>query len=341
MKKPRKTTPARAPARPPIAAPSPPPLLGLREVQRLLLLGYDDADIHQSLVNDGLADVDDAELDAVRAALQPPKVFRPLDPKHAPSADYLTSLGLLEMVRETVEAKEARAVLRSRRVRELVEVAAFFPAPPREVQYLVQRLCHHAVSLEGLRLFYSAYFDGTSVSHSELRVLVERHVKAILLRGVREEDLPAAKRAVRQDVRLAALTLPSSLTGWAGVMALLGLEPRRQDLGVILSQLEQLTATRAVQAAHRNGRDDARRAEAYTRMLQQTQELKQQNTDPTTELLRGLRSVALRAEDRRLPSIAELAGGTMNFTADVSPPSLGVEDDDVVGSDAVPSTAAE
>ena len=213
MKKPRKRTPARAPARPPIAPPSPPPLLHLREVQRLLLLGYNDADISRSLINDGLADVDDAELDAVRASLQPPKVFRPLDPKHAPSADYLTSLGLLGMVRETVEAKEARAVLRSRRVRELVEVAAFFPAPPREVQYLVQRLCHHTVSLEGLRLFYSAYFDGTAVSHSELRVLVERHVKAILLRGVREEDLPAAKRAVRQDVRLARPHAPLEPNG--------------------------------------------------------------------------------------------------------------------------------
>jgi hypothetical protein len=324
MRKRKKRVAVHAPVPPPISPAPPPPLPHLREVQRLALLGYSDNDINRSLANDVLLAVTTDELGRVRAALHPPRAFRPLSAKHAASAAYLRELGLLDIVRQTPEANEAVALLHDARAREIVEAAAVVAVPAHAVVHVLAQLVRHAVSAAGLRLFYRMFFDITTISRTELRLVVARHVEALVVRGVREESLPAARRAVRQDARVVALAVSQSHVGWAGVLATLGWLPPPQDLARLVAQIEQLAGVRAAQAVFRDGRDDARRAEAYVHVLAQALELKQQVVDPNTALLKKLRAVSLRTAPERIPTIDEVAG--TNHTVDLNPPNRVDED---------------
>ncbi len=89
----------------------------------------------------------------------PPEIFRPRDPHHTPSQDYLASLGLQgEVPSWSSHASAALVLLKSKKAREILELAALGGLPQQELLSLL-RSHKFTPSLAILQKFYSLFFD--------------------------------------------------------------------------------------------------------------------------------------------------------------------------------------
>ncbi len=317
-------------------------MLCLAAVRKLVLMGYGDDDVRRSLRYDLLVEPEDAQLAAVRAGLRPPKAFKPLDESHLPSCGYLLELGLEEWFRMTPDARDAVAILRAPRQRELVEAASILGAPVQAVVLALEKLFQLRVRPSTVLLFQRLFFSTSTMSRSQLRIVVERHVKNIVGR-VSGEDERAAQRALRADSRILALVLPNTSLAWGTVLLAQGWSVPKQELGLLLSQLEQVAVVRAGQAVLRGNREDAKRADSYVSVLQKVHAIREGLATPTDVLMKGLSTFRLQTSEASVPTIAELAGGCDNYTVDLNPPSAQENellDDDAEGTD-IADPAAE
>jgi hypothetical protein len=166
-------------------------------------------------------------------------------------------------------------------------------------------------------LFLSTFFDVGSMSRIELKLFVERHVKNIATRAA-GGDIDAARRAVRGDARILALTMAGGTLAWRAVLLQLGWQPPRVELEDVVGRLEQLSVTRIGQAMLRNFPNDSRQAERYANVLQKLREVHAGVARPEAELVRKLSVIRLRTSDQSIPHIDTLAGAE-DRTVDVVP----------------------
>src|SRR5262249_15000342 len=141
---------------------------------------------------------------------------------------------------------------------------------------------------------------------SQLRVLVQAHVRQAVTRVVHgEDDGPAARRAIASDARTIAVTLAASPTAWASVLLAVGIVPRRHDLSKLIGELEEVAATRAAQALLRGGPHDERRAEGFVGVLRNLREIQATVAAPQEDLANRLR-LRLVTDRSVPPNIHEL-----------------------------------
>jgi hypothetical protein len=299
-------------------APPAPVLLHRRAVELLILQGKNNASIHAQLRRDGLLDVFDADLGVIRSELHAPKNLNVASLRKKSTVDFLESLGLLDFFKNTPPAVEARQVLEDRRVREVVESAIIAGVPPHALVTVLRTQLHHEVSEEGLQLYSFTFFDSASLSRQDLRLLVERHVRALAARAAAPDDVAAVQRAVRSDARTVAVNLNQSTLAWPAVLLALGWRPPKADLNDVLTQIEGLAATRAGQALIRNGREDAARAERLMSVLQRAREVHAGVSRPEELLVKKMTSLRLKADESRIPNISEIAPSG-NRTVDLVP----------------------
>jgi hypothetical protein len=256
-------------------------MLHRRWVLFLILQGHQNEVVRRLLAIDDLPCADDAELDAMRAEYTPPKGFKPLSEKHAPSFAFLQHVGLESLFREGPEVKEAVAILRRPRSREFTEATLTIGLPATVISRTLSTHLRHEVTFKAIETYRQTFFDTSAVVRAQLKVLVEGRVRLAVHRAVAgEDDAAAARRAVAADARTVATALPTSPIAVQAVFLALGLSPGRQELGDVLRQIETLSVIRAGQALLRGAPDDERRAEAFTGVLRQVQAIVDGHPEP-------------------------------------------------------------
>jgi len=338
----RKST-AKAKPRAKAAPPTPPPpkraaTLHARYILALLLEGRNDQYIHAALDADDLPCPSDEELDGLRAEFVP-KGFKPTTKG---AAVALKRLGLAEYFAKKPVAQEALVLLRQPRQRELVEAGLIVGVPTAAIAQTVRRYLKREASVAAIETYRLLYFDTSGATRSQLRVVVHARVRLAVTRAVGDTgDEVAARRAISGDARMVAVGMVASPMAWRLVMMACGFSPGRCEIADVIESLESTAVVRASEALLRGEADDERRASAYVDVLAKLQQIRASVQTPEVEVAKKLNAFRLVHSVAKLPTISELAGGTANYTVDVSPPSPAVEEDAVVGSDAVPSPAAE
>lgn len=299
-----------------------PPRLDARWLRALTIRGYTNAEIREQLQADALPLVGDADLDAIRARYPPPPNFQATSRSHTQSFRFLCESGVEAFFRrDPRDADAALAVLRGARARELVEAALVLGVPDDAIVKMVFSLLSFTTSTQTLQLYAATFFDTSVVSRAQLRVLVHERVKVSVLHAAgSDHDQAAVRRAVAGDPRMLALSLPRTPGAWHTVMLSLGWMPPRRELGAAIGELEQLATLRAGQALMRGGRDDERRADAYTNVLAKLRAIEQGVANPNDSALRSLQELRVVQATTRMPFVNELvARGDQVGTLELGP----------------------
>jgi hypothetical protein len=305
---------------PPSPVRRPPPMLHAAWMKYLLLCGQANDVVRARLLDGDLPAPADDELDAMRAALTPPKGFKPTSTKHKPSLEYVEQMKLGPWVYKTAEANQALVLLRSPRPRELVEAAVVTGVPLVAVVKILAVHMNMNVTTAMLKLYVSTFFDVGTVSRSQLRVLVQQRVRQGVLRVVGgEEDAPTARRAIAADARTVAMSLSASVLGWGAVLMAMGIAPAKQDLPKLLDELGNVAAVRTAHALLRGGRDDERRAAGFAGVLQTVRRLREGAESPDDALRKQLLQFNIRHDETPLTTVNELRARGEGVTCDVVP----------------------
>lgn len=324
MSKKRKTTTATRSVVIPPVTPALPPMLHMRWIKTLIIQGHANADVRQLLANDALPSPSDIELDRIRGACVPPAGFQRASMTHTPSMLFLVQHQLQEFCWPNSQAAPlALKLLRTPRARELVESGIIVGVPDAAIIEILATHFRHETSLPAIALFRAAFFDVAAVTRAQLRVVVEARVRQGLMHGITGEDEErAARRALSNDPRIIAASLPCSGAAWASVLLSLGMTPPKRQLSAVVSELEQLASVRANQALMRGGRDDERRAESYVAVLQKLVQIKDAVKNPTDNLAQTLLSrFNLRKDEKPMTTIADLvAQGDEVAPMELGPP---------------------
>ncbi len=313
------------------AMPAPPPMLHARWLAYLLITGHTTKAIRQLCKDVDLPAPSDEVLGQLRATL-PLQEGGTLPP--AKQKALLEQLGLAHLAGETPVAGEAFVILRTPRVRELVEAAHLLAVPADRVTATLATHLGVGISVEGLKAYTAFFFDCSRATRSQLRVLVQARVRQAVLRVVGDDaDGTAAKRAIEADARTLAVTLASSPSAWSAVLLALGLPTGRNDLSKAVGELAQVATARAAQALLRGGPDDERRAESFTGVLRNLRQISEDLKTPGADLERQLLQIRLRCDPTEAKTLDDLRragdevgdGGAIRVAQEVA---VDLEDDE-------------
>ncbi len=290
-------------------------ILHLRFVQGLLLQGLSNDAVHVSLDRHDLDDLDDAQLDRLRADLARPKNFSLKKRKHRPSLDFLDALGVTELIHPTADADQALLLLRTPRARELVEVGLIVQVP---VAALIEQLRRERVVVTpmALELFERWFWAVTAFDRADLRSILElRAIRRALRGAVDDDERRVALRAARFDARVLAVSVPCAPESWYLALAAIGHRPVAVPVDKVLEQLRFHAALRVAESVMRGAPGDENRGLAFMGILRGVLEVEQRVVPPEAALLKGLGSFRLVTDPTPIPHIDQLSGG--NHTVDV------------------------
>jgi hypothetical protein len=142
-----------------------PPMLHGRWIRFRMLTGDTIATLRAQLEADDLPVPSDAVLDAMRAALEVPKGFKPTNRKHHASQIFILTKGFGPMFQMPDRVERALVILRAPRMREIVEAGLLLGVPHSAiVSSLAACLKVTNVEAATLQMFASAFFDLGGVS---------------------------------------------------------------------------------------------------------------------------------------------------------------------------------
>jgi hypothetical protein len=262
---------------------------------------------------------EDIELAAMRAEYPPPRGFKPHDEKHAPSVAFLQYVGLESLFRKSPDADQAVGILRRPASRQFVEALLIVGVPTAAIAETLNVYVHHKVSPKAVEIFRKFMFNVRAVGRAELALLVQARVRLALERASSGADAKAVRRAIANDARTVACSLPATRLSCQAVLLKLGFPPGRTKLAEALDQLESLAAIRTGEAMLRGDPDGAREATAYAGVLRQVRDVKETVAIPDLELQKQLRAFVLKTEDKPLPTVAELQTASVGVTVDLMP----------------------
>jgi hypothetical protein len=300
---------------------APPPMLHRGWIDYRLLSGDTNQALRVLLTNDDLPVPTDEILNTVRTLLAAPKGFDPTSKPNKTNVPFVYRLDCRPLILEPQARDKALEILRTPRVRELVEAGLLLGVP---LSAIITTLAAHLkmtnVTEAAVQMFRVAFFDTDVVTRAQLKVAVQQRARQAVLRVVGgEEDSPAARRAISADARMVAVSLPSSPIAWNAVLMSMGYTPGKHELPKILDHLEQLAATRAAQALLRAGRDDERRSEAFVRVLSNLRQIHAGATSPEQEMAAKILQFKMKTERESLMTVADLRARGEDVTVDVVP----------------------
>lgn len=298
------------------------PRLHARWVRALVIYGLSNAEVRERLLLDDLPAPSNAELDAIRAEWPPLAGLATASKRQViASMRYLCRAEVfLWFYEDARETEKALALLRSSRAREVAEAALVCGVPYKLLVRMLASLVRFETTESALSLYQTSFFD-TAHSRAQLRVLLRERVELSVLRasGLTPDDA-VVQRAVRDDPRMLAASLPTGEGAWRAVVLSLGHLPPKRELAKLVDDLEQMTATRMHEALARGGAADARQADAFGGVLARLHTLKQDVNDPNDGLMAALSRIQIVQADVRMPHVRELIErGDQVATLEVGP----------------------
>jgi hypothetical protein len=186
------------------------PWLHLRWITWLILSGLSNSAIRDLLAEDALPCPENSALDRRRKALrQAPRGFSTKAPFNRESQMFLRLLRLDRLALAAEEANRARGILRTPRVREVVETELLLGASHPAIASVVRNALEFSVTVESVRQFEDLFFYVDLLTQAQLQIAVEDRVRVGLLQAASKESDPATlARALSSDPRIVAASSP-------------------------------------------------------------------------------------------------------------------------------------
>ena len=299
----------------------PPSVRSMSLHRRWVLLGIVEGEsntaIRASLEADALFCPSDAQLDGFRAYHRP----RGFKSRSSKAAALYDGLGIRPFVDETHEAKQALVLLRQPRPREMLEAGLIGGLPCRAISQALAVYLKCQASPTAIALFQTMFCDTTAMSRSQLRVEVNHRVRLAVERAAAPDANPAlVERAVAEDARSVAASLPATPLSFSAILLAAGLSPGRRELGAFIDQMASLATVRLSECLLRDAWGDERRAEAFVGVLAKLHQLREAVVTPSAELAKKLQTFQLGHDPAPMRTLAQMREAGDAVTVDLGPP---------------------
>lgn len=266
-------------------------------------------EIRATAALDALEAGGDEYLDSLRAAVLASPASR-LKKKASLHTHYAT-LGISGLVERDEASLQAFSILRNPRCRELTEALLIAGAPSKTISATASRLSGLTLTEEGVRAYHDLFFSIRAFSRAELKIMLEGRVQreADRLAGDDAQARRGIVRALRGDARHVALQSPASPLAVTSVLIRAGVLPARLDLRGVIEVAQSTAAVRMVEALHRAGPEDDRRANAYASITRQASDLLDGMASPGTDLVDQFVRFQIAQDERPRVLLADLTGG--------------------------------
>lgn len=290
---------------------------------------YDDATIMTMAGELGIDWISDQYIARLRARMVPPDPFYPGDDSHNPSHSYLTDQRLLFFFHPDRDMHLAREILDQPRAREFVETMLLSHAPYDAIAKVVTRQgvpCTRGA----VERYAHHYWNVGLLDSTQMKILLQWRFERIGVTFNKTDEgglhvdsslFNAGKRASYQDPRRLAADLPFSPFAALLVQMRMGVMPEKIDVATRMTAVRDMATVRALESMHFATPGDANRALSYVTAAKIMQELLETVHKPDEQLREQLSAIALRTDDRPVPSIHQLSAG--RHTVDLQPTSEG------------------
>jgi hypothetical protein len=277
--------------------------------------GFDTRGIRDKLREMGLDCLSEDYIDRLRARLDPPSPFRPLEISHRASQRFLMKHKLLGFFFPDEASKVAHDLVKSPRAKETIETMTLSNEPPALVAHMV-RATGNPCTLESLRRYCTYYWDLSLVDSVEIRALLRMRWEYLSHPDTGTEVKPesrlqfyALKNASYKDPRRLVTEMP--ITPLAGLLnrMRMGFMPSQVDLGRLANATRIAATLRAYDAVMSGAPQAAMQARDFAVTARVMTELINEIGSPDAELQKELQQLALRTDDTRPPTIHELSDG--------------------------------
>jgi hypothetical protein len=186
------------------------PWLHLRWITWQILCGSSNSAIRDLLAEDALPCPRNSALDRRRKALrQALHGFSTRPPFNRESEMFLRLLRLDRLALGAEEANRARAILRTPRLREVVETELLLGASHPAIAGVVRDALEFSVTVESIRQFEVLFFYVELLTRAQLQMSVEDRVRVGLRQAASKGSDPATlARALSSDPRVIAASSP-------------------------------------------------------------------------------------------------------------------------------------
>jgi len=305
--------------------------------------GHDNFALKALIAERGIDWISNEYVNRLRCRMRLPVPFFPKDPSHQPSTTFLLAERISHLFQPDNEMKAALALLEVPRAREFVETMLLSHAPLEAIakavtrygcqctRRVIERYAHHFWNVDLLdstqmKVFLNWRFEHSADSLPEALPegckvgdeQWEQHQERAHERVRAEMALATVrKKASYQDPRKLAAELPFSPFAALLVQMRMGMMPDRIDVATRMVATRDMATMRALESLHATGPGDAGRAFNYAMTAKIMNELLETVQKPDEQLREQLSAIALRTDDRPVPSIHQLSGG--RHTVDMQP----------------------
>jgi hypothetical protein len=260
-----------------------------------------------------------AYIDWVRTRIPPwPEPFYPHDCLHLASSQFIHRERINRAFQTDLSMRAAGEAKDKPRVREFIESMMLAQVPYAAIADCVTRKYKTYCTVEVLEVYKHYYWNIDLLDNDTMRILLQWRVDNAA------NNIPVFKgmgRALRgayyKSARKVAADLPHSPSAATLAQMRLGMSGSKQDLEILLYDLQHVSSRRAVEAVYQDGPGDSQKALNYLNIARGSSEMLQMTSNPQNQLLGQLESIALRTENKPLPNIKALSAG--QHTVDLAP----------------------
>ena len=290
--------------------------------------GYENAEIREGVDAVGVDWISNQYVDHLRTKLKAPQPFKAYDWMHTTSFQFLCDHHLVHLFQPDADMGVALSLLELPRAREFVETMLLSHAPHGAIAKAVAR--YGQPCTERTITLYAHYFWNVSLLDStQMKILLNwRFERMQHDEGPRPEAKSeaawtsalgnAGKKASYNDPRRLAAELPFSPFAAMLVQMRMGVMPSRIDIAARMTDTRNMAALRALEVLQTPpAPGDAVRALNYAMTAKIMNEMLETVQKPDETLRDQLSAIALRTDDRPVPSIHALSAG--RHTVDLQP----------------------
>jgi hypothetical protein len=280
---------------------------------------YATEDIRQQVQNEDLDWLSNDYIDWVRTRIPVwPDPFYPFDRLHLPSSQFIYQEKINRAFHQDLAMKAAGELKDKPRVREFIESMMLAQVPHAAIAAYVGRVHRTYCTLEVLEVYKHYYWNIDLLDSDMMRVLLQWRVEnAANNIPVFKGMLRALRGSYYKSARKIAADLPHSPAAAALAQMRLGMSGNQQDLQDILRDIRNVGSRRSLEAAYQDGPGDSQKAVNYMNLARGSEEMLQMTSNPQSQMLSQLESIALRTDPRALPHVKALSAG--QHTVDLAP----------------------
>lgn len=282
--------------------------------------GYDNATLKGFAEERGFDWISDEYVNRLRARMRVPEPFFPADRFHSPSIKFLREQQLLLLFQPDDDARAAIALLDVPRAREFIETMLLSHAPIDAIAKTVVRY-GRPCTRRTIESYAHFFWNVDLLDSTQMKVLLNLRFERIGEASAGTTASPslhaAGKKASYQDPRKLAAELPFSPFAALLVQMRMGISPGTHDVAQRMTATRDMAAMRALESLHFATPGDASRALNYAMTAKIMNELLETVQKPDEQLREQLSAIALRSDDRPVPSIHQLSAG--QHTVDLQP----------------------